>query len=109
MRPTTSPLLARSPQGEAYYCACKDRVSLQFKDRWFFFESSGLAGFRKELEGLLRNPNLIAKLVEEAITEAVRRGTPSDGRPSVRDLHEMLDLVDTALLVLDAQTILRSA
>jgi hypothetical protein len=109
MQPTMTPLLARSPQGEAHYCACRDRVTLKFKDRWFCFEPGGLAGFRKELEGLLRNPSLIAKLVEEAISEAVRRGTPPDGLPSVRDLHEMLDLVNTALLVLDAQAIIRNA
>jgi hypothetical protein len=109
MRPTTTPLLARSPQGEAHYCACKDRVALQFKDRWFFFEPGGLAGFRKELERLLRNPVLTAKLVDEAISEAARRGAPPEGLPSVRDLHEMLGLVDTALLVLDAQSIVKGA
>lgn len=104
-----SSTLAQSPQGRAYYCACKDGVNLCFKERWFQFDRGEFTGFRQCLSRLIVNKPLMARLVEEAATESLRRGGSPEGLPSEEDLGEMLGLVDAALLVLEAQEIARSA
>lgn len=104
-----SPLIARSPQGEAYYCICADRVTLEFKKQRFVFESRGLARFRIEFGRLLGNGELLRSLLEEAGKKAESAGAVAGGLPSVADLHEMLGLVDTSLLILEAMSIVKSA
>lgn len=105
----TSSALAHSPQGHAYYCECKDRVNMRFKERWFEFERAELVNFRHYLFRLIGNKPLMARMIEEAVAEAVRRGDSPDGLPTEKDLGEMLDLTDATLLVLEAQEIARSA
>ncbi len=104
-----SSLLARSGQGEAHYCVCRDRVNLRFKGRWFRFEAGNLSGFRQVLGRLLGEEPLVHRLIDEARTHASERGQSPACLPTVGDLHEMLALVDTALLVLEAQEIIRRA
>jgi hypothetical protein len=109
MERTHSPLIARSPQGEAYYCRCADRVTLEFKKQRFVFESRGLARFRTVFGRLLASADLLTALLVEAKRKAERDGRPAGGLPSIEDLHEMLGLVDTSLLVLEALAIVRRA
>ena len=109
MERTHSPLIARSPQGEAYYCICADRVTLEFKKQRFIFESRGLVKFRMEFGRLLDSGELLRKLLDEANRKAAFSGTVAEGLPSIEDLHEMLGLVDTSLLVLEAMSIVRHA
>lgn len=109
MERTHSPLIARSPQGEAYYCRCADRVTLEFKNQRFVFESRGLARFRRVFGQLLGSADLLPSLLAEAKRKAERDGLPARGLPSMEDLHEMLGLVDTSLLVLEALAIARRA
>lgn len=104
-----SPLIAKSPQGEAYYCMCADRVTLDFKKQRFIFESSGLARFRTVFGRLIGSGDLLPALLEEAKRKAERGGQAIETLPSLEDLHEMLGLVDTSLLVLEALAIVRQA
>jgi hypothetical protein len=82
---------------------------MRFKERWFHFEPGGLAEFRGELERLLRDPVLTKRLVEEAVSQAIERGSAPDSLPTFENLGEMLDLIDTSLLILDAQAAIRKS
>ena len=107
MERTHSPLIATSPQGEAYYCRCADRVTLDFKKQRFIFESRGLARFRTVFGRLIGSGDLLPTLLDEAKMKAERGGMAAGSLPSLEDLHEMLGLVDTSLLVLEALAIVR--
>lgn len=104
-----SSALAHSPQGHAYYCACKNRVNMRFKERWLEFDRGEFVEFRHYLSRLIGDKSLMTRLVEDAVAEAVRRGFSPDRLPNEEDLGEMLGLVDATLLVLEAQEIARSA
>lgn len=104
-----SSALAHSPQGHAYYCTCKNRVNLRFKERWFEFDRGEFVEFRQYLSRLIGNKPLMTRMVEDAVAEAVRRGDSPDRLPTEEDLGEMLGLVDATLLVLEAQDIAKSA
>jgi hypothetical protein len=82
---------------------------MRFKERWFHFGPGGLAEFRGELERLLRDPVLTKRLVEEAVSQAVDRGSAPDTLPTFEDLGEMLNLIDTSLLILDAQDVVKKS
>jgi hypothetical protein len=109
MERTHSPVIARSPQGEACYCRCADRVTMEFKNQRFVFESGGLARFRRAFGRLLGSADVLPSLLVEAKRKAERDGRPAERLPSIEDLHEMLGLVDTSLLVLEALAIVRRA
>lgn len=72
-------LIARSPQGEAFYCLCADGVTLEFKKQRFVFDSRGLAKFRLEFGRLLDSGELLRKLLDEAKRKA-ECGTWFDGK-----------------------------
>jgi hypothetical protein len=109
MSPRFSSLLARSGQGEAHYCACRDRISLRFKGRGFCFGPDRLPEFRRALGRLLDDGELIRRLIGEARAEASARGLPAADLPTVEDFREMLGLIDAAILVREAQEIIRQA
>jgi hypothetical protein len=97
--------LASTPQGQAYYCACKNRVTLRFKERWFAMGRAELPNLRDCLVRLRSDADLRNRLVDEALNTAVARGLPPGDVPTFEDLGEMLDLIDSAALVLEAQEI----
>lgn len=97
--------LASSVQGQAFYCACKDRITLRFKERWFGMQRAELTELRDCLVRLRCDNALRNRLVEEAKQTAAARGLPAGDLPTYEDLGEMLDLIDSAALVLEAQDI----
>ena len=109
MLESVSTVLAASGQGKAYYCACRDRLTLEFQGRWFAFDYGGLIDFRNALGKLMAAPALLEGLIEEACGEALRRGAEPGSLPTLADLGGMLELLDAALLVWEAQTIAREA
>lgn len=109
MNHSVSPTLASSAQGRVFYCACKDRVTMRFKERWFAFGRTELPGFRDCLLHLINDPALIRRLLAEALDEAAARGLSADSLPTLEDLTEMLGLVDDSLLILEAQAIAGAA
>jgi hypothetical protein len=109
MNTRLSHTLASCSQGELYYCNCKDSVTMHFKDRWSTFGPGELAQFRGDLARLLMDKSKLEILVTEVSKEATRRGISQNTLPNVLDLGEMLTLVDSGLLVLDAQKVVANA
>lgn len=105
MTESRSALLAESGQGQVYHCHCKGSLTMRFKGRWFRFEPGAHDGFRDELRRLLREPDLLGRLVSEAMEQAERLGLPWRDMPDCGDLREMLSLLDDAVFVLEAQAI----
>lgn len=105
MNHRVSSTLAATAQGQAYYCACEDRITMRFKERRFAFERAGLPAFREGLCNLLKERDLLRGLIREALDEAANRGLSTGSMPTPEDLEEMLGLVDSAVLVLEAQEI----
>jgi hypothetical protein len=104
-----SSTLASTNLGQVRYCACKDRVAMRFKERWFGMARTELPGFRDSLVQLLDDPALIRRLIGEALEQAASRGLPATCLPTLEELGEMLALLDTAMLVLEAQDIAGAA
>lgn len=109
MKSTLSRILASTLQGKVFYCPCRGKTMMYFKVQWFEFERGGLLDFRKGLARLLLDKPFTKRLIDEISANAAGIGKSPDCLPSLEDLTEMLDLVDTALLVLEAQEIVGKA
>ncbi len=99
--------LYESGPGRIYYCACSERVVLEFKGKYLVFRRAVFRFFLRDFSVLLQCPALRNSLAESGRLDI----EGCNGRISLEmtpgEASDLFHLMDTTALFLDAQTAAR--